>query len=77
MIDTEAVQHFPLQRAVICIDCESVTNAMHDCPACGGTSLLSLSRVLNRTEIEGEPLDPEAARVLHQNLWDLYDEVEK
>jgi hypothetical protein len=37
----------PLQNAVLCVDCESVSNAKTDeCPVCGGHSLLALARML-------------------------------
>jgi hypothetical protein len=39
----------PLTRAVICIDCEAITQGIHECPACGSLSLLSVARILNRT----------------------------
>jgi len=39
----------PLTRAVICIDCEAITQGIHECPACGSLSLLSVARILNRS----------------------------
>ena len=39
----------PHTRAVICIDCEAITQGIHECPACGSLSLLSVARILNRT----------------------------
>ena len=36
-----------LQNAVLCVDCESVTNSTSDeCIVCGGRALLSLGRML-------------------------------
>lgn len=40
-----------LSAAVLCQDCETVSNTPHPyCPACGSQSLLQLARVLNREE---------------------------
>jgi len=51
----------PLTRAVICIDCEAITQGIHQCPACGSPSLLSVARILNRTagysSVRAEVLD--------------------
>lgn len=55
-IDLCQLQHFPLERAYLCLDetCRSVCNSPCICPACAGTSLMSLAVVLNRaTEKEG------------------------
>lgn len=44
----------PLQEAVLCADCEIISNsAGESCQICGSRSLLSLGRVLGGT-IEGE-----------------------
>ena len=37
-----------LGRAVICIDCEAISETIHICPSCGSQSLLSLAKILNR-----------------------------
>jgi hypothetical protein len=40
----------PLRSAVLCIDCECVTNGLSDeCLVCGSRSLFSLSRLLGGT----------------------------
>ncbi len=40
----------PLQNAVLCLDCECVTNGRFDeCLVCGGRSLLSVARMLGGT----------------------------
>lgn len=40
---------FPLQRAVLCVNCENVSNVHSDyCPACGSPSLLNLAVALDR-----------------------------
>ncbi len=38
----------PLFRAVICLDCNCVTDANRVCPACSSRALMNLSSVLNR-----------------------------
>jgi hypothetical protein len=49
----------PLYRAVLCADCELITQATKDsCGVCGSRALLDLSRTLGgclRTESIGEP----------------------
>lgn len=40
----------PLQSAVLCGDCDAVSNSVHLCVSCGSAALLSLARVLNRGE---------------------------
>jgi len=45
--DAEVV---PLQSAVLCVDCESVSNSRFDeCPVCGNHSLFSIARMLGGT----------------------------
>ncbi len=37
----------PLQNAVLCVDCESVSNSRFtECPVCGSHSLLGIARIL-------------------------------
>ena len=38
----------PLNRAVLCLDCSSVSNANRECPACSSKALLNLGAVLDR-----------------------------
>lgn len=38
----------PLDHAVLCLDCNSVSNANRECPACSSRALMNLSVVLNR-----------------------------
>lgn len=40
----------PLDRAVLCLDCNCVSDANQQCPACTSKALLNLSVVLNRRE---------------------------
>jgi hypothetical protein len=42
----------PLDHAVLCLDCSSVSDANRECPACSSRALLNLSVVLNRREDE-------------------------
>jgi primosomal protein N' len=39
-----------LADAMLCEDCDTISDRPKYCPACGSSSLLSLARVLNRTE---------------------------
>ena len=46
-MDAEVI---PLQRAVLCVDCESVSNGRFDeCPVCRSRSLLNIARMLGGT----------------------------
>ena len=38
----------PLDQAVLCLDCNCVSNANRECPACCSRALMNLSVVLNR-----------------------------
>ena len=54
MIDSDTLppdlEFVPLQNAMLCVDCESVTGTPHDtCPVCGSHSLLGLARLLGGT----------------------------
>ena len=38
---------FPLQSAVLCVDCETLSNATGSiCPCCGGSALMSVAEAL-------------------------------
>lgn len=41
----------PLDRAMLCLDCESIYEAKGPCkcPACGGSAAWAVGRALNRT----------------------------
>jgi hypothetical protein len=40
-------QFVPLMEAVLCVDCEMVSNSTHGhCPACGGRALLNVATAL-------------------------------
>lgn len=49
--DTErGVSAVPLLNAVFCIDCETITNSLHDvCTVCGSHSLINLFRMVGGT----------------------------
>jgi hypothetical protein len=38
----------PLNHAVLCLDCNSVSDAIRECPACSSRALMNLSTVLDR-----------------------------
>ncbi|MGA7244185.1 MAG: hypothetical protein WBX19_13430 [Terracidiphilus sp.] len=38
----------PLDHAVLCLDCNSVSDTNRECPACSSKALMNLSAVLNR-----------------------------
>lgn len=40
----------PLDHAVLCLDCNCVSNANRECPACTSRALMNLSVVLNRPD---------------------------
>jgi hypothetical protein len=42
------LEHFPIQFAYLCQDCNSIGNCPEQCPACASHALMSLSAVLNR-----------------------------
>jgi hypothetical protein len=37
---------FPLARAVLCVNCDCVSNTPDSCPECGSTALLNMGRLL-------------------------------
>jgi len=60
-MDPAQCEQIQLARAVLCQDCETISNTPHPyCPACGSQSLLQLARVLNR---ETAPRDGELSLV--------------
>jgi hypothetical protein len=40
----------PLEHAVLCLDCNCVSDANRECPACSSRALMNLSVVLDRRE---------------------------
>ena len=46
-------QHFPLDRAALCVNCDQVLEFDTACPACLSTSIVPLARFLNRERSDG------------------------
>jgi hypothetical protein len=42
----DEVTFFPLAKAVLCGDCENVSNGVTTCPACGSSALMNISKTL-------------------------------
>ncbi len=65
------LQFLTLQSAVLCVDCEVITES-HDgqCRICGGRALLSLARVL------GGPIGPERAVLLDPEVAEMNEVIE-
>jgi len=42
--------YIPLKRAWLCVDCNCISNASQECPACSSGALMNLSAVLNPKE---------------------------
>lgn len=60
MTDVMNAQAIPLAQAVLCQDCNVISDAMLSCPACGCGVLMSLAKWLDReTEenVEPEPVE--------------------
>jgi hypothetical protein len=54
-----------LQKAVLCADCEVISDSPHDfCCVCGSHSLFGLSRVL------GGPLPAQRTRLVQVEAWE-------
>jgi hypothetical protein len=45
----------PLDYAVLCLDCNCVSDANRECPACSSRALMNLGAVLDRREDFAEP----------------------
>lgn len=39
----------PMNLAVLCLDCNSISDANRECPACSSRALMNLSTVLDRS----------------------------
>lgn len=59
MTDAIAALYFPLAEATLCLDCNTVTDAMRNCPRCGSAALLSLANVLDRRTEDGSASEQE------------------
>jgi len=42
------IQHFPLSKAHLCVDCNAVCDSSSWCPACSSCALIPLAKVLDR-----------------------------
>jgi hypothetical protein len=51
----------PLVHAVLCLDCNCVTDANHECPVCSSRALMNLASVLDRQNMFGHSLNGAAA----------------
>ena len=51
----------PLVHAVLCLDCNCVTDANRDCPVCSSRALMNLSSVLDRGKMLSHSLKRPAA----------------
>ena len=51
----------PLVHAVLCLDCNCVTDANRECPVCSSRALLNLASVLDRQKMFGHSLKRAAA----------------
>jgi hypothetical protein len=50
MMKIDLMNHFPLNSAYLCQDCDAVGNSSMRCPACASSVLLGLAGVFNRRE---------------------------
>lgn len=49
LINTSVI---PLAHALLCLDCNCVTDASRECPACSSKALMNLSSVLDRRDVD-------------------------
>lgn len=45
----------PMNLAVLCLDCNSISDGNRECPACSSTALMNLSTVLDRPSQSPQP----------------------
>jgi hypothetical protein len=48
----------PLDRATLCVDCETVSCSRSECPVCGSNSMFSLSHILGGSLVSEESYSP-------------------
>jgi hypothetical protein len=48
----------PLDRATLCVDCETVSSSRSECPVCGSDSMVSLSHILGGSLVAEESYSP-------------------
>ena len=72
----------PLQSAVLCADCELITQSRTgQCPICGGRALLSIGRVLggplgDNRAIMLDPAEAEVTRLVEELIESAYRPIE-
>ena len=47
---TDFLDVVPLNRAILCANCEMISAAPGHCPVCGSAAVLNLAKILNREE---------------------------
>jgi hypothetical protein len=52
-VNTENLDLVPLQKAGLCLDCDTITAAHTTCLACGSRAVLNIARVLSRSRTSG------------------------
>ena len=52
----------PLNHAVLCLDCNCISDANRDCPACSSRALMNVSAILDRPASSATPRLHVAAR---------------
>ena len=45
----------PLNHAVLCLDCNCISDANRDCPACSSRALMNVSAILDRPASSATP----------------------
>jgi len=60
LMNTTAI---PLVHAVLCLDCNCVSDSQRDCPACSSKVLMNLSSVLDRRNLFRYSLERVAPRI--------------
>ncbi|HEX3892311.1 MAG TPA: hypothetical protein VHW46_07040 [Terracidiphilus sp.] len=61
-------RHLPLKKAVLCLDCSSISDANQECPACTSRALMNLSIVLNPQQRIQLPAVTQSAAVAYRSL---------
>lgn len=68
------IETVPLQNAVLCVDCESVSNSRsNECPVCGSHSLLGLAGMLGGTLVDYQATGFHKQKLV---LFDLHITIE-
>ena len=68
-----AINNVPLLKAVLCADCECISESRSEvCGVCGGRSLVNLGRLLG-SAMQGETRIDVSDPLIHQELRSLVD----